>query len=121
MARKRFALQATCYDRKGKVLSVGKNNYSKSHPLMLHFAKLAGESEEKIYLHAELKAVLLAGDRSITSIFVERYDAHGQPKLAKPCKTCQQMLKAFGVQEIRYTTSHGIELCILKGNDVYTK
>ena len=24
-------------------------------------------------------------------------------------RTCQQMLKAFGVQEVRYTTSHGIE------------
>ena len=31
------------------------------------------------------------------------------------------MLKAFGVQEIRYTTSHGIELYILKGNNAYTK
>ena len=109
MARKRFELQATCYDKKGKVLSTGKNNYSKSHPLMLHLAKLAGESEEKIYLHAELKAVLSAGSRDVASILVERYDSHGNPRLAKPCKTCQQMLKAFGVQEIRYTTSHGIE------------
>ena len=62
---------------------------------------------KRLFLEACL--VLRAGDAQIASILVERYDAHGHPRLAKPCKTCQQMLKAFGVQEIRYTTSHGIE------------
>ena len=109
MARKRFELQATCYDKKGKVLSTGKNSYRKSHPLMKFLYEKAGDSEHKVAIHAELQAVLRAGDTQVASIFVERYDAHGNPRLAKPCKTCQQMLKAFGVQEIRYTTANGIE------------
>ena len=109
MTRKRFELQATCYDKKGRVLSIGENSYRKSHPLMKFFSEKAGDSEHKVAIHAELQAVLRAGDAQVDSILVERYDAQGHPRLAKPCKTCQQMLKAFGVQEIRYTTSHGIE------------
>lgn len=109
MARKKFELQATCYDKRGRLLSVGKNSYRKSHPLMKFFSEKAGDSEHKVAIHAELQAVLRAGDAQVYSIFVERYDAHGHPRLAKPCKTCQQMLKAFGVQEIRYTTANGIE------------
>lgn len=76
---------------------------------MKHFAVLAGESPEKCWKHAELSAVLLSGDKTIDSILVQRYDSYGKPKIAKPCKTCQTMLKSFGVRTVRYTSEEGIK------------
>lgn len=107
--RKRYTIVATCFDRKGRVLGAGTNNYNKSHPLMLHFAVKAGESDEKIYQHAELNAVLQSGRKDIHSILVQRFHESGDLALAKPCPTCQAMLKGFGVKLVRYTTDNGIE------------
>lgn len=107
--RKRYTIVATCFDRKGRVLGTGTNNYNKSHPLMLHFAVKAGESDEKIYQHAELNAVLQSGRKDIHSILVQRFHESGDLALAKPCPTCQAMLKGFGVKLVRFTTDEGIK------------
>lgn len=107
--RKRYTIVATCFDRKGKVLGTGTNNYNKSHPLMQHFAVKAGESDEKIYQHAELNAVLQSGRKDIHSILVQRFHDNGDMAIAKPCPTCQAMLKGFGVRFVRYTSEEGIK------------
>lgn len=104
MTRKRFCVTATAFDKKGNIIGAGANSYTKSHPLMKHFAQVAGDSEEKIYMHAELAAVLSAGNRPIHRIFVQRYFSNGLSANAKPCPTCDAMLKAFGVKHIEYTT-----------------
>ena len=85
------------------------NDYSKSHTLMKHFSQKAGESSDKIWLHAEVAALLKCKDKEVHSILVQRYDAFGNPKLARPCKTCQEAIKAFGVKEVRYTTEEGVK------------
>lgn len=109
MKRKRYDLVATCFDKRKRVISSGANQYNKSHPLMKHFAELSGESDEKIYLHAELAALLAARGKEVDSVLVQRFDSEGSPRLAKPCKTCQTMLKAFGVRLVRYTTEEGVQ------------
>lgn len=107
--RKRYNLVATCFDKKGRVISAGTNEYNRSHPLMQEFAIKAGESEEKIYRHAEFNAVLSAGRKDVHSILVQRFHNNGDMANAMPCKTCQQMLKSFGVKIVRYTTDEGIK------------
>ena len=114
MSRKRYQLVATCFDKRGRPLGSGVNEYNRSHPLMQEFAVKAGESEEKIYRHAELNAVLASGRREIHSILVQRFQHNGDPANAMPCPTCQAMLKAFGVRMVRYTTEEGIKECQLK-------
>lgn len=108
-AIKRYTIFATCFDRKGRVLGTGTNNYNKSHPLMQHFAVKAGESNEKIFVHAELAAVLQSGRKDIHSILVQRFHDSGDTALAKPCPTCQAMLRGFGVKIVRYTSEEGIK------------
>lgn len=108
MSIKRYKLFATCYDKRGRILSYGENEYHRSHPLFKHFAVLAGESEEKIYKHAEFSAVIAAGKKDIHSITVERFDIKGKPVLAKPCKTCTLMLKSFGVKVVNFTDNGGV-------------
>jgi deoxycytidylate deaminase len=99
---KRYHIVAKCYDRKRNLLSVGYNNYEKTHPLQAHFAHLAHEPH-KIYLHAEIDAILKAQGKKIHIIVVERYNRHGQPRKAKPCKICSLAIKAFGIREVKHT------------------
>lgn len=109
IARNRYKIVATCFDRKGKVLGTGVNDYSKSHPLQKQFAIIAGESDQKIYKHAEFSAVLSSGNKEIHSILVQRFHKDGTMAVAAPCPTCQAMLKGFGVKIVRYTSEEGIK------------
>lgn len=106
MANKKYHILAKCYDKKGKLLSAAFNSYTKTHPLMLHFARKVGHSEQyckKIFLHAEISAILKARDKPIYRITIERYDAKGLPALAKPCPICQEAIKAFGIPVVEHT------------------
>lgn len=106
--RKKFHLICIAFDRKGKVLSEGHNQY-KSHPLQKFFSIKAGESELKHCIHAELSAILRAGDKQIDSLFVQRFASDGTYALAKPCKSCQAAIKAYGIRLVRYTNTTGVE------------
>lgn len=101
MAQK-YDIIAKCYDKRGRLLSVGINSYRKTHPLQKHFATLVGH-EYKEYLHAEIQAILRAKDQPIYKITVERYNKDGQPMLAKPCKICELAIKSFNIQKVEYT------------------
>ena len=107
--RKRYTIVATCFDKKGRVIGTGTNEYHRSHPLMQEFAIKAGESEDKIYRHAEFNAVLASGRKDVDTILVQRFHTNGDMANAMPCKTCQCMLKSFGVKYVRYTTDEGIK------------
>jgi tRNA(Arg) A34 adenosine deaminase TadA len=98
-----FNLKATLYDKRGRILSVGTNSYWKTHPLQGKFAVEAGKPDA-IFLHAEIDALRKCKDwSSIRKIKIERYDARGNPKLAKPCKVCQHAIEQIGIPEIEYT------------------
>lgn len=106
--RAKFILVATAFDRKKKIIGQGVNDYRKSHPLSKLYAEKAGESSDKIYKHAEWSALLAAGNKSVHSMLIQRFTKQGEPALAKPCKTCQVMLKDFGVKYVEYTSESGI-------------
>lgn len=90
--------------------SVGdEDSIEKTHPLMQHFARLAGEHEAKTSIHAELQAMLRSKGKEVHSILVQRFDAFGNPKMARPCRTCQKMLETFEVKVVRYTTEEGVK------------
>lgn len=109
MAKKRYEIIATAFDKKGRIIGAGVNCYTKSHPLMKIYAERAGESELKIYQHAELRAILDAGNREVHSMLIQRFDRHGEPALAMPCPTCHEMLKDFGLKFVQYTSPQGIQ------------
>ena len=99
----KYKITATCYDKRGRVISKGVNDYARSHPLQAHFAKLVGQ-EERIYLHAEIKAIISARGKPIHKIRVERYNHKGEQRLAFPCPVCQQAIKHAGIKLVEYTT-----------------
>lgn len=100
--KNRHTIKATCYDRRGHILSVGYNNYNKSHPVQAYFAEKVGH-QHRIFLHAEIAAILKARDKKIFKIVIERYNREGKPLLAAPCPVCQEAIKAFGIHFVEYT------------------
>jgi len=99
----RYRLEATIYDKRGRVLSVGNNSYTKSHPLQVKFAEKVGKPDA-IFLHAEMDALrkLKDWDRAY-KIVVTRYDKIGEPVIAKPCKICNAAIKHAGIKHIEHT------------------
>lgn len=93
---------AKCYNKRGQLLSTGINSYTKTHPLQSYFAKRVGH-DAKIYLHAEIAAILRSRHHPIYRIKVERYDPKGNPVSAKPCEICREAIKAFGISVIEHT------------------
>jgi deoxycytidylate deaminase len=99
----RHNLTAIIYDKKGKVLSIGKNEYYKTHPLQAKYAKEVGEPS-KIYLHAEIDAIVKCKDLSKAhKIFVSRYNKRGEPVLAMPCRICEEALKQTPIRKVIHT------------------
>lgn len=101
--KKRFDLTAIIYDKRGKVLSIGKNSYCKTHPLQKKHTNDVGLSE-KIYLHAEVHAIVKCRDLTKAhKIMITRYDSDGNPKNAKPCPVCVSAIEAAGIKVVYHT------------------
>lgn len=98
---KRQNITAFAYDKKGNLLSVGRNSYTKTHPLQAKYGRLSGRPNA-IYLHAELSALVRARGE-VHKLVVVRYGANGRPLLAKPCKACQLAIKDWEVKHVEHT------------------
>ena len=109
MSAKRYTITATVLSKQGKVLGTATNQYHKSHPLAKLYSVKAGLSDQRVYIHAELGAILRAGDNKVHTILVQRFHNNGASANAKPCKSCQLMLKDFGVKRIVYTDEDGMK------------
>jgi deoxycytidylate deaminase len=100
--KKRYKIIATCFDKRGRKISSAENNYKKSHPLQAKFA-LKAEQPKRIFLHAELLAILRARQVSVHKIRIERRDAKGKLVLSKPCKVCEQAIREAKIKLVEYT------------------
>lgn len=100
---KKYEITAIIYDRRGNVLSIGKNSYVKTHPLQARYASQVGEPN-KVFLHAEIDAIVKCKqlDRA-HKIVVLRYLESGIPAMAKPCKICRQAIRKTPIQYIEHT------------------
>ncbi len=83
---------AIIYDKRGNVLSIGKNSYVKTHTLQAKYARKVGK-EEAIYLHAEVHAITRCNNlKDAHRIAVFRYNADGTPANSKPCAICEAII-----------------------------
>jgi tRNA(Arg) A34 adenosine deaminase TadA len=92
---------------KNKVITQAVNQDTKSHPLQARLADMVG-LKEKIYLHAEISALVKCRSDADT-IVVARLGGHGGDEIrnAKPCPICSLALKQAGIEHIYYTTDEG--------------
>lgn len=98
---KRFEITALAYDRKGNLLSIGRNSYVRTHPLQAYYGRKAGKPAA-IYIHAELHALIKAR-QPVHRLVVLRHNKDGTPALAKPCAACQLAIKDFKVKYVEHT------------------
>jgi deoxycytidylate deaminase len=97
--QKKHNITCIIRDKRGRVLSVGKNSYTKTHPYQAACAAKTG-NPDKIYLHAEIDALVSLSFQqkdNIASVHVIRRDARGNPVNAKPCDSCMLAFSQFGV------------------------
>lgn len=91
------------YDKKGKVIAIGKNSYIKTHPFQAKHAKLVGE-DYKIYLHAEIDAIIKCKDiNKAHKISIFRHNPEGFPMNAAPCQICLSAIKQTNIKIIEHT------------------
>ena len=103
----KHTITAVCYDKRGRIISKGRNSYTKTHPLQAYFAKKVGHPEQ-IYLHAEIAAILKAGNTPIHTMKVYKWSAkQNHFVLAKPCIICQEAIKAFGIKHVFFSNAVG--------------
>jgi tRNA(Arg) A34 adenosine deaminase TadA len=96
--------------RKSKIIATATNLENKTHPLQAQFAQKVG-LKEKIYLHAEINALIRARENADT-IIVARIGGHSHNELrnSKPCPICRMALKMNNVHKIIYSTDNGFLL-----------
>jgi len=103
MAKSIQDITAFAYDKKGRLISKGKCNYVKTHPLQAKLCKHT-DNPHRIYLHAELDALIKARGRQVHRLEVFRVKPDGNYGNAKPCELCQDAIELFKVKEVWYTT-----------------
>lgn len=103
MSKRRFELTAIIYNKRGRVLSIGKNSYVKTHPQMKKHGEMVG-LPHKTFLHAEVHAIVKCKDLSQAHrILVTRFDRNGNPRNAKPCPVCASAIRAAGIKIVEHT------------------
>jgi deoxycytidylate deaminase len=96
-------ITAFLHDKRGRVLSVGKNSYEDSNRIQRFHAKKVGQPH-KVYVHAEIAAIAKCKDLSKAhTLKIFRYHKDGTPALAAPCKVCQSAIEAAGIKIVEYT------------------
>lgn len=100
----KYLISAIIKDKHGHIISRGTNSYVKTHPLQSKLADKVGRPM-KVFLHAEVHAILKAGDQidRAYSIEIFRFDKSGNPKLAKPCPICQELINTTPIKKVIYT------------------
>ncbi|BCG50039.1 dCMP deaminase [Ralstonia phage RP13] len=76
---------------KSRIIAVGHNAPHKSHPKQAMYSRKSIGSEHKIFLHAEL-AALVKSRSKIDTIWVVRINPSGQIIKSDPCPICQMAI-----------------------------
>jgi deoxycytidylate deaminase len=100
--KRRYQIKATTLDKRGRIIAVGYNSYTKTHPLQAEYAAQTNQ-HFKTMLHAEIAAIIKSKRHDIHSIKIERYDRDGKPRNAQPCAVCQHAIKLAGIRWVNYT------------------
>lgn len=104
--KQRQNITAIIYDKRGRVLSIGKNNYNKTHPRMYQLSRsVKGYGEYcKIYLHAEMDAIVKCDQLEKAHLIeVYRISPDGHYRLSRPCPICASAIMQTSIKYIKYS------------------
>lgn len=92
---------AVILDSMGNLLSSGYSTNKKTHTTQAHFAKKTGQPY-KIYLHAEISALVKTKRRQAHTLIVIRTSSTGNTQDSKPCPICTLAIKESGLKFVVY-------------------
>lgn len=113
MCNHKFEITAIIKDRKGRVLSIGKNSYIKTHPMMIKLANKIGEfNSKRPFIHAEIDAINKCRKLDKAhSIEVYRYSETLQRYVSsKPCEICHSGLTKTPIKYMSYVDKEGLRV-----------
>ena len=94
-----------------KIISSGYNS-NKTNPTQKKLNACRFTEETPHTVHSELACLLpLIGrgdiDFNRVQLYIWRNHANGNPALARPCKSCMQLIKELGIRHVYYTNDGG--------------
>lgn len=92
-----FVISATFNNN---IIAIGTNSYIKTHPYQSFLAEKVGR-KHKIYLHAEIDALLKTKQEAF-GIITLRFNTKGELRNSKPCPICELAIKKSGIKKIIY-------------------
>lgn len=84
--------------KRGRVVSIGHNQYLKTHPVQKAHAEAVGQPQ-RLYLHAEIDC-LIKSKTKLDTLIVFRYNKKGELSKAKPCSICQRAIQSVGIKQV---------------------
>jgi len=92
---------AAIYNKR-KLISIG-INHSKTHPIQKRYSVDNERSDQSIYLHAEIAAIIAAkGSTQNSHIYVARWLRSNRIGDSRPCKACHNALIDAGISKVTY-------------------
>ena len=98
--------------KSGRVISTGENKHSE----YIHGVQRGSKELWDINTCAEKDAIqkvlkLNDGQKHLIGsiIYVQRFNNKGETKLAKPCRYCQELIKAVGIKKVIYTSNNAVD------------
>lgn len=108
--KNQYIVTAYIKDKRGKILSIGKNSYTKTHPRMVKLGKKVGYlNQEKSNIHAEVDAInkcRLLDKMYVIEIYVysERSNTY---RKSKPCDVCETAIRLAKIPFVNYQNAKG--------------
>ena len=93
---------AVVTDDRDRILAEGHNSYTKTHPVQAKYAEQV-DLPDKVFLHAEIMALVRIRHGEPHKIYVARVDSEGNPCYACPCAICNRAIKEAGIKTVEYT------------------
>ena len=103
ISNQHYNLVCILTDKTGKILSIGYNSMTKTHPFHSQYAIQAGHPLRST-LHAETHALSRCSEIPYMAT-VYRLRSSGLLGLARPCEICMLALRKNGVQKLQYSTN----------------
>lgn len=80
-----------------RIVSVGRNSYSKTHTMQAKYATMVGETKKRNCLHAEIASLVKIRGKA-DSIYVFRVTKSGKWLNSRPCNACALAIQESGLK-----------------------
>lgn len=98
----KYRIASIITDKRNKILSIGWNDYHKTHPMQWICAQKS-KNKARIYFHAEIMALVRCREENPYAIYIARVDKKNCPAIAKPCDICATAIKTAGIKKVIFT------------------